>query len=859
MSVTRWSSRIGLLVLGLLCSSCARIEPLQESSCGNRVVEEGEECDTHAAWPGAVCRPPHQSEPQCVYACSADGADGVCPPGYFCNFENRCIGPDSVFRPTGALLGNNAALLAVPVSNFPAALVLGDDIGDGRRAPSAYDYVDFEHGVASPLEVGVELASPTLWHASGEDVAVEPVSAFVKTWLAFVGEQGIQALMRPEDYAPKLVTVALPAEPAPETPRELRVMSVLGSASARVLDGGKSLLELEGSADSLVFRRVDNPEPPLLDLSGTGKRLSDLQGSVVLANWDARPESPCREIIVPLQGLAYLIAFSPCAGSDWSSDEPAIAEIRLPEAEGSNFVAGPARALDVNSDGHLDVVFDSALGPHVAYGRGDGSFWSSPDSGGVAGIAAPFVLEFLDESGGAALPLDGADLNADGHIDYALPGGIALSQKESGKLFWAHQVSGWTEAKIDRQGARVVAASPQPGVEVLTYLASAEQFVRSRWATALPATHLALGDYDGDATTDVAFAQSTDDSASVWTVLGGPRHAGVPEKLADFAAVTQLETAYLDTALSVPDAVGDLVVSGRLPGRESETFSFLLGNANGHFASPLVLRQSDGGRPIPLAVAASAHATSPHFLGAVAADPSSHALRLWAFSPTAEVGPTSLVFSEPLSDLFQPVGERVDLRYGAQLATGDLDADGVSELVLAAPYESPRERSAIVVGRLEGGSITTGPPLELDGVADGFARLGLADVDGDGWADVLFRPSGADEPPLLIFWNDQSGHFSQDARAELRPEGGVTDFTCDAFGEKCSLLVAGPAEVFTLEARDRELGLTAIPGVSGGRSLAVFNFLDTRALLVGNTDAISFYRGGVERPGLATVSPAVVE
>jgi hypothetical protein len=847
----RWLSRI--LLPSVICLACSPLEPMTESICGNSVVEAGEECDTHAEWPGAICKPPGDTSNQCVYRCSADGVDGTCPPDFFCGVDGRCVAPDGTFTPTGAFLGGNAGLLEVPVVYYSSVVMLGNDIGDGRRPVTAWDYVDFERALASELPIGFEMASPTLW-SIGEEVEVEPVSAFVNRALAFVGEHGIQAVKRPENYAPKLVAIPMPAEPSPSSlSREVRVVSVLGSASARLLDGGKSLLELEDSGDGLVFRRVDRPEPPLLDLSWTSKRLADVRGGAVLGDWDARPESPCREVVVPLDGLEYLPLISFCAGSRWS-DAPDLGRIRLPQVEGTrNVVTGAARALDVDLDGALDVVFGASLGPYVAYGLGDGTFSPSPHGIGEKGLAAPLTLELSDESTVDDLPLDGADLNADGYVDYALPGGIALSQKSDGKLFWAHRSPGWAEAKIDRQGGRVLATSPESGIDVLTYLASAEQFVRSRWGTVLPASHLALGDFDGDATTDVAFTQSTEGAASVWVALGGPRRSEVPEKVADFAAVSDLQAVYLDTAWAPPDAVGDLVISGKLAGSEGETFSFLHGNANGEFSSPLVLRREDGEREVPFSIAASALATSPRFLAAVSAapGPSPQPLRLWAFNPDGELGGGTMSFSAPLPDGFSARGGTVPLRYGAHLAAGAVSGSDVSDIVLVAPFEAPEERSALVVGRLEGARIATDEPLVLDGVADPLTRLRVADVDGDGWNDVVLRPSGAAEPPLWILWNDGSGRFSRDALTELRPTGGVNDFTCDAVSRPaCALLVVTPEGAFTVEARGRELELRSLPEATGGLAIGSFNSLDTSSLLVGGVDATSVYHGGLKRPGM---------
>jgi hypothetical protein len=141
------------------------------------------------------------------------------------------------------------------------------------------------------------------------------------------------------------------------------------------------------------------------------------------------------------------------------------------------------------------------------------------------------------------------------------------------------------------------------------------------------------------------------------------------------------------------------------------------------------------------------------------------------------------------------------------MASGDLDGDGLDELVFAGS-DTDGQKCLLFVARVEtsgGPSVSSSPPITLDQPCAEGAQMSVIDLDGDGARDVVLL-LGADGPGrrLLAFWGDGSGQLDSNAFALLVPESArPSAFTFLEGGarEGISVVYTTPDAVRTLRPR----------------------------------------------------------
>jgi hypothetical protein len=295
--------------------------------------------------------------------------------------------------------------------------------------------------------------------------------------------------------------------------------------------------------------------------------------------------------------------------------------------------------------------------------------------------------------------------------------------------------------------------------------------------------------------------------------------------------ILQLSAAHLAAPFLGADGIADLVVTARANGSggATETLVTSLGSATQQMIASFPLRDEAGRDALPLAVAAAPLLGSPSLAALGAVDPKGDAaLRLWVFPP-AMAAFSGLVLSDPFPSGFHAArfgGSTVtDLRYGAHLVAGDLDGDGGDEVVIIAPYGEPTSQSALVVGELRDGRIALSDPVVFDGESTLYSVVRLADVDGDGAADVVFKPLDDTPQDVLILWNDGLGAFSSSRISRVHVEGGINDVVCLNDGADCDLVAVGPDKTFAIEVgADRSISPSEVAGLPGGQSVSAGDF-----------------------------------
>src|SRR5688572_11501404 len=87
-----------LCALFALTLDCATLDKLTLGTCGNGVLDPGEDCDgTHPGEKGKCGAP--ATDQACHYTCTAKTAADDCPAGWGCSITGTCAGPSGAFLP----------------------------------------------------------------------------------------------------------------------------------------------------------------------------------------------------------------------------------------------------------------------------------------------------------------------------------------------------------------------------------------------------------------------------------------------------------------------------------------------------------------------------------------------------------------------------------------------------------------------------------------------------------------------------------------------------------------------------------------------------------------------------------------
>ena len=481
-------STLGLLVL--LAGACTEFPSIPDTGCGNGVIEpETEDCDTFDP-PGSICRP-KGSDNECHVDCSLDddGLQRKCPSGWGCDAESVCRAPSGQFSESS---------LASDVGAW--TLDAGDFDGDGRQdvmssepldATGAtrlrFNYFDAQGALSETRLFPKTLLSPTINQISQGDARSD---------IAFTtGALGVMYGRRDRNWVPEVFS---------SYRRPNASVRSVGVYERSVQWSPAFTTFITAGAESGFY--LGNPDTGMLEnrlaVPGTIDRLA---GDLVSGNvFEDSKHSPCLEPVFAMRGATHFSIVDVC-DTDESGSVIWRASFRLTEIalEPRAAIDVAPQVLDMNGDGHLDVLLGAAGRPYVALGDGT-----------ALSVATPYVDHEGDPAFPPGTPLAAADLTGDGVLDFVYPDRLLVSQLAYVGATPVYQNIGnrlttpWTVAKIaDFNGngkLDVVAASS--GSLNLDFFngTGTHNFSASTVSTSAPVQLMSAGDFDGDLITDLA-------------------------------------------------------------------------------------------------------------------------------------------------------------------------------------------------------------------------------------------------------------------------------------------------------------------------------------------------------------------
>lgn len=914
--------RLGVFAVAAIAAhviGCQELASIDAGSCGNEIIDVGEDCDgkvpsgvTVSKGINASCGAP-TSERACRFECGPDpkraGESFGCPDGYACGADFVCRAPSGAFDQVTAL----------PAS--PAHVLFGDFDGDGLSDLLSLDddsgkidvsFFERDGAVARTFTIPSDGALPAIGSLAPSAPGARATKSFT---ISLNGGMGVMQGQPDRSFvATPYASVKTPWEDA-----ELLSMVLDKDQSTHLQEYGLITLHKDETTKlwgGYVFDPNDVGVPPPKFTLPMSQGIKGWAPRLPVGNFVEDPvNSPCDEVIlVPLDGNAVQ-AVSPRSGTSWNPTPGEHAPVHLPVGK----VVKSAIAAHLNPihgsqssmgrDVHLDLVLESTDGGvFVAFGKGDGTFSSTP--GGIPDVALPLLLP--------EMPLAVVDLNDDGAPDAVLPHGVFLS--ESGALpmnpadalkqgYFAAatplQFDPWGEAVVvDFNGdgrLDIIASSPGgTGLQLFTN-AGGGIFNPNLVATEQHADQLLVGDFDGDLQPDIAFRQgSGDGGGSVWVMFGRNGEAPLtPVSIGNLASIKQLvgvrdvgppgpKTAISDIAVVTATSKGDEVAlffgrpdrvlqapflffdpkTGTYAARiEASAIGKLHGGADTHGDVATVVSTAEWCVPDP---------TNP----SLPKDSTDRRLdaRLWLLRGS---GVAEIEAAQPGAALCAAFPTVV--WESAVLAPIDIDGDGQDEIIVVAPNRGKGESDAgalFVARATSGGALDLGAMIPLaERLYDRALEPGIkskqrnnpvcvTDVDGDGHPDVvLLSVDNTSEPAkhgVSIVWGsaDAAKPFSGSTVGHVSLEGAaagesIRGFTCtDVDGDAArDIVVVTDVGAYVVHGEERDLvGKALVDGggvaLPGGTSVASDNIDDDGLLdlAISGPSGILVYRGKAKIP-----------
>lgn len=448
----------------------------------------------------------------------------------------------------------------------------------------------------------------------------------------------------------------------------------------------------------------------------------------------------------------------------------------LPIVLGTNTTVGSVAVGDFNDDGKLDVAVNVPGGPYISIfnGKGDGTFTAGPsyanvnDSGDltVTDLDGDGHLDLISGIGGAGAygPSVGTHTglinilmgNGDGTFQgaAAFPGAAAPLYTGSSSPAPAFAVGDFNgDGKVDILGS---AASTKGGVVTpsgLELLAGngAGHFTASPSIGTSSPTIIVAADMNGDHKLDAVFADgSPSGGATNLGVAFGDGRGGFGA-VVDYAIPNSIPIANLVTGDFNGDGKPDVLVT---------TSGALVSGPNSVY---LFANNGDGTLAPPVAIDAPANTPAGLAAGDLNGDGKLDFVITTASNASASTAGALLVYLNKGSGSFAaPVSFSPGYNPGP-VAIGDLNGDSKLDIVVASTDQNYTAGTLSVYLGKGDGTFATPQTLQAPNVAAGNS-LSIADMDGDGHADVIW----GNTLPMIAF-GDGTGALQGPAGLGLSP------------------------------------------------------------------------------------------
>lgn len=794
LSSRRWLALLGGLVIACVSQGCSDLPDVSRNTCGNAVIESGEDCDGFEP-KGASCGTPSSSTP-CRFVCSAKA---TCPEGMAC-------GLDSVCRAASGKLDE----LGAPFDAFAARLSLADFDGDGRSdllsmpattlgisAGPQLTYFNTRGEILSTYSLPPLVSTPTLGNLDGN----------TRVDISFTSGGALGVALGQSDRSATFVgysqyaipsTTPLLVQPIPfDEPgclqgrkfcREIALFTVGTNGVIQLIIPDDSASASGGNAVQLVT--VNDG----LWQGGT-PTLDQLAGPIVSGPLikDDNPGHPstftdCHELVYGLQNQPGVYVASPCTWTEEfdlnlnTAGTPI--QIRLPA---DVTVQTGVAIADVDGDGNNDVMIGTYDGSYVSFGDSHGGFTSLPGGAGVANRTTRWAIAVIGADGSTTptypcsdgtpgnclpLPLAFGDLNGDGISDFISDSGIFVSARVNGQIFFTPTTltaqSYWTTARVadingDGQPDVIAGSAYDRSIDVL--IGSGDgRFALASLPTTGTVTRMVTGDFDGDLVGDIAFTEllpsentsqttsTTIDEYSLSISFGRKASTPLaPISVGLYERVEQLIKSDFGSLSLSTDSIDDIGIMSLPSDSDLRNIGLLLGSTDRQPVALFGLASNTGGalsRGAAMTSAAGKFTTdSLDGIVAVAFDANGSAaspVRFWLTRATGRARLGTATASEPIepsllgdADIFNSiVGGR-----GRLLLKGDVNGDGRDEAILLFWGDKEGKTTRVVIAdTVEKSGAFAFKTRSATTLAKGLsydAAAELVDLDGDGHQDLV--------------------------------------------------------------------------------------------------------------------------
>lgn len=783
--------------LGAFLVGCTKAPDVDPGTCGNRVIEEGEDCDGFAS-DGQACGEPDTGN-ECAFICDLQGGEDapVCPADWQCGRDGRCRQPTGTF--------DEDALTTLEF--VTQVLAIGDIDGNGyndivgnqssritMRLGGATNVLGDKRDVLVP-----EPVAPLLFDHLDEDGRMDVIVPIAGGLFTMVGTD--RPSLEPVSYA------SLQLNPL----GGIRTLTVEAFTGA----GDRDLEIVALTNDGMVFFEADATAAVNYPDGGT---FAAMGRDVAVGNVDG---DELTEFALAFAGESVVHI---CQGQVDSSGREgslqAVCELTPVQLTNEVDATGGTRFADVNGDGALDLLVsvDAAGARKVEVALNDPATPGAFARGEVAEV----FTNSQDDQGNPVprpdtWPIAVADLDGDEASDYVFSKDIMLVSPPSetvlpdrGQVVARATADTWTSAAItdvngDKRADVVVGLQQLDGID---FFVNNEDptlgivFNKFRINTDGTPRLLRGGDFDGDLVGDVAFVQGDLDddqpnqiAVSFGNTSGAP---SAPIAMGSFGKVEVLEPIQTSLGIGDFDTITDLAVVFSTAEPTARLANVLRGDSSRRMLSPFFLFTSDEEFDVPQGMALGSFGSLGVGLPAardvlVIAERASDTFFAWLLAGTGIDGGLGAFVQQARL----PGSSELD--YACALwRAGDLDGNPGDEVVgidtRSGCVGSGGASATVAVTKVDpaafdgSGSGELAP--EITDLGSGFVNLRalhLYDMDLDGSLDIVAAFEGDARNQIgskaVIFWNDGGAFDFANRRAVIEsPPFGFYDLAPVRFG-----------------------------------------------------------------------------